>query len=67
MCSYKDYGLLLSEMHVLEKLAKKLFPGDIEREFLEDMNELGDISIGIERQLKVLERIRWAYGKRLSH
>ncbi|OBT50278.1 hypothetical protein VE04_08757 [Pseudogymnoascus sp. 24MN13] len=44
----------------------KLFPGEVEREFFEDVNELGDISIGIERQLKVVQRIRWAYGKWLS-
>jgi nuclear-control-of-ATPase protein 2 len=63
MISYKDHGLLLCEMHVLRNHAKRLFPGEIEREFLEDVNELGDISIGIERQQKVVERIRWAYAK----
>lgn len=67
MLSYKDHGLLLCELHVLRSHAKKLFPGEIEREFLEDVNELGNISIGVERQLKVLERIRWAYGKWLSN
>jgi nuclear control of ATPase protein 2 len=67
MLSYKDHGLLLCELHILRSNAKKLFPGEIEREFLEDVNELGDIRIGVERQLKVLERIRWAYGKWLSN
>jgi len=66
MLSYKDHGLLLCELHILRSIAKKLFPGEIEREFLEDVNELGNISIGVERQLKALERIRWAYGKWLS-
>jgi nuclear-control-of-ATPase protein 2 len=66
MLSYKDHGLLLCELHVLRNCAKKLFPGEIKREFLEDVNELGNISIGIERQLKALERIRWAYGKWLN-
>lgn len=66
MLSYKDHGLLLCEVHVLRSRAHSLFPGEIEREFLEDVNELGNISIGIERQLKVVERIRWAYGKWLS-
>ncbi|OBT92897.1 nuclear control of ATPase [Pseudogymnoascus verrucosus] len=64
--SYKDHGLLLCEVHVLRSRAAKLFPGEVEREFFEDVNELGDISIGIERQLKVVQRIRWAYGKWLS-
>jgi nuclear control of ATPase protein 2 len=67
MLSYKDHGLLLCELHILRSNAKKLFPGEIEREFLEDVNELGNISIGVERQLKALERIRWAYGKWLSN
>jgi nuclear-control-of-ATPase protein 2 len=67
MMSYKDHGLLLCELHVLRNHAKRLFPGEIEREFLEDVNELGNISIGVERQLKVLERIRWAYGRWLSN
>ncbi|KFY04903.1 hypothetical protein O988_00427 [Pseudogymnoascus sp. VKM F-3808] len=64
--SYKDHGLLLCEVHVLRSRAAKLFPGEVEREFFEDVSELGDISIGIERQLKVVQRIRWAYGKWLS-
>jgi nuclear-control-of-ATPase protein 2 len=63
MLNYKDHGLLLCEVHVLRQCAKTLFPGDIEREFLEDVNELGDIRSGVKRQLKVVERIRWAYGK----
>jgi nuclear control of ATPase protein 2 len=66
MLSYKDHGLLLCELHILRSNAKRLFPGAIEREFLEDVNELGNISIGVERQLKALKRIRWAYGKWLS-
>jgi nuclear-control-of-ATPase protein 2 len=61
--SYKDHGLLLCEIHVLRSKAAKLFPGEIQREFLEDVNELADISIGVERQRKVVERIRWAYAK----
>lgn len=65
--SCKDYGLLLCEVHVLRSRAARLFPGEIEREFLEDVNELVDIRIGIDRQLKVVQRIRWAYAKWLSN
>jgi len=61
--SYKDHGLLLCEVHVLRTRAKRLFPGEIEREFLEDVNDLCDINSGIQTQLKVLERIRWGYSK----
>lgn len=66
MLSYKDHGLLLCEVHILRSRASRLFPGEIEREFLEDVDELGNISIGIERQRKVIDRIRWAYAKWLS-
>lgn len=65
--SYKDHGLLLCEVHVLRSRAKGIFPGEIERDFLEDVNELVDIRIGIERQLKVVQRIRWAYAKWLHN
>jgi nuclear-control-of-ATPase protein 2 len=67
MLSYKDHGLLLCEVHVLRERAKRLFPGEVEREFLEDVGELADISIGVERQRRVVERIRWAYGKWLRN
>lgn len=60
--SYKDHGLLLCEVHVLRSLAKKLMPRDIEKEFLEDLDDLSNIK-GIPTQAKALERIRWAYAK----
>ncbi|KAE8442099.1 hypothetical protein EG329_003857 [Mollisiaceae sp. DMI_Dod_QoI] len=63
LLSYKDHGLLLCEVHVLRKRAHRLFPGEIEREFLEDVADLCNINSGIQAQLKVLERIRWGYGK----
>lgn len=64
--SYKDHGLLLCEVHVLRTQAKGLFPGEVEREFLEDVKDLCNINSGIQTQLKVLERIRWAYSKWLK-
>ncbi|TAQ87133.1 hypothetical protein B7494_g4524 [Chlorociboria aeruginascens] len=64
--SYKDHGLLLCEVHVLRKHAQELFPGEIEREFLQDVGDLCNISSGIGTQLKVLERIRWSYSKWLK-
>ena len=66
LLSYKDHGLLLCEVHVLRTRAKNLFPGEIEREFLEDVSDLCDINSGIQTQLKVLERIRWGYAKWLK-
>jgi nuclear-control-of-ATPase protein 2 len=63
LLSYKDHGLLLCEVHVLRNAAKRLFPGEIEREFLEDVADLCNINSGIQAQLKVLDRIRWGYAK----
>ncbi|RMZ78897.1 hypothetical protein DV738_g3583, partial [Chaetothyriales sp. CBS 135597] len=49
-------------VRVLRRAALVL-PGNVQREFLEDLNDLMDIRIGVARQIKVLERIRWAYSK----
>ncbi|CAG9997912.1 unnamed protein product [Clonostachys byssicola] len=58
--SYKDHGLLLCEVHLLRNLARRLMPHEIEREFLEDLDDLSNIK-GIQVQQKALERLRWAY------
>ncbi|CAH0048871.1 unnamed protein product [Clonostachys solani] len=58
--SYKDHGLLLCEVHLLRNLAHRLMPREIEREFLEDLDDLANIK-GIQVQQKALERLRWAY------
>ena len=66
MLSYKDHGLLLCEIHVLRQRAAQVLPGNVQREFLEDINDLMDIRIGIDRQIKVVDRIRWTYAKWLA-
>lgn len=63
MLSYKDHGLLLCEGHVLRQRAAKVLPGNVQRDFVEDFNDLMDIRMGVDRQVKVLERIHWAYSK----
>ncbi|KZF21261.1 ATP synthase regulation protein NCA2 [Xylona heveae TC161] len=63
MLSYKEHGLLLCEVHTMRQTAQRVLPGEIHREFLEDIEDLVDIRTGVERQLKVVERIRWAYAK----
>lgn len=63
MLSYKDHGLFLCEVQILRERAHVLFPGEIEREFLEDVADLCNINTGIPTQLRVLERIRWSYSK----
>ncbi|KAI0013130.1 ATP synthase regulation protein NCA2 [Xylariaceae sp. FL0662B] len=63
--SYKDHGLLVCEVHVLRRLARSLLPPDIEKEFLEDLDDLANLK-GIQSQLRALDRIRWAYSKWLK-
>lgn len=61
--SYKDHGLLLCEVHMLREKAKQLFPGEIYNEFLEEVHDLIDLRTGVDRQMHIVERIRWAYSK----
>jgi len=63
--SYKDHGLLVCEVHVLRRLARGTLPGDVEREFIEDLDDLANLR-GIQIQMKALDRIRWAYSEWLS-
>ncbi|KAI1495644.1 ATP synthase regulation protein NCA2 [Biscogniauxia marginata] len=62
LLSYKDHGLLLCEVHVLRRLAHEVLPADVERDFLEDLDDLANLK-GIQSQLRALDRIRWAYSK----
>ncbi|XDG06836.1 hypothetical protein ABKA04_006451 [Annulohypoxylon sp. FPYF3050] len=62
LLSYKDHGLLVCEVHVLRRLAQNLIPADIEKDFLEDLDDLANLK-GIQSQLRALDRIRWAYSK----
>lgn len=63
--SYRDHGLLVCEVHVLRGLAHGVLPGDVEKEFIEDLDELANLK-GIQVQMKALERIRWAYAEWLG-
>ncbi|KAJ9299326.1 hypothetical protein DTO271G3_2948 [Paecilomyces variotii] len=64
--SYKDHGLLICEVQVLKKTAAKFFPGPVYRDFQEDMSDLMNINAGTEKQLRIIERIRWGYSKWLG-
>jgi nuclear control of ATPase protein 2 len=64
--SYKDQGLLLCEVHLLRQQAHGAMPKQTYRDFLEDVDELVDIRIGVERQRKVVQRLRWAYARWLQ-
>lgn len=62
---YKDQGLLLCEAHVLREEARRIMPEQIFREFAEDIDELCDVRSGVDRQKRVVERLRWAYSRQL--
>ena len=61
--SYQDHGLLLCEVHLLRQAASSILPRRIFHEFLVEIDELVDVRSGLEKQQKVVERIRWAYSK----
>ncbi|MCJ1394442.1 Nuclear control of ATPase protein 2 [Xylographa bjoerkii] len=54
MLTYKEHGLLLCEVHVLRQNGQQVLPGEINREFLEEINDLVDFRTGVERQIKLL-------------
>lgn len=61
--SYRDHGLLLCEVHLLRQAASEILPRRIFHDFLVEMDDLVDVRSGLEKQQKVVERIRWAYSK----
>lgn len=63
--SYKDHGLLVCEIHVLRNLMHKILPRDVEKEFLEDLDDLVKPK-GFQTQMRALDRIKWAYAKWLK-
>ncbi|KAI5845632.1 ATP synthase regulation protein NCA2-domain-containing protein [Morchella snyderi] len=63
MLSYKEHGLLLCEVHVLREFARGVLPRGVRAEFVEDVEEMVDVRRGVRGQLRVVERVRWAYAK----
>ena len=62
---YKDRGLLLCECYVVREFAGFL-PRSVRREFIEDLGDLEDIKMGVERQLKTVARMWRVWGKYLT-
>ena len=61
---YRDQGLLLCEAHLMRCAAGGLMGnGRVFREFCEDLDEVCDVRVGVERQRRGVERVRWAYGR----
>ena len=61
--SYKDHGMLLCEVHILRQRARRILPGEIYNEFLEEVHDLIDLRTGVDRQVHITNRIRWAYAR----
>lgn len=62
--TYKDYGLLLCETHVLRQEARQTLSPRTFRDLVEDLRELEDVRIGKNRQERALERIWRAYARK---
>ena len=60
--SYKHRGLLVCEVHVLRSLAHGVLPGDVEKEFLADVDDMLNGKT-VDKQRLALDRVRWAYSR----
>ncbi|CAG7917975.1 unnamed protein product [Penicillium olsonii] len=58
---YKDSGQLICEAEALLQHAKAISNGMQYQEFREDIQDLLNVQHGVDKQLRVIERMRWAY------
>ncbi|KAL9036359.1 MAG: hypothetical protein Q9214_006170, partial [Letrouitia sp. 1 TL-2023] len=63
LLTYKEHGLLLCEVYELRQCGQRMIPNELYPDFLEEVNDLVDLRVGVERQLRAANRIRWAYKK----
>lgn len=63
--SFRDRGLLLCECFVAGQLGG-LLPRGVRREFMQDMQDLEDVGLGVERQLRTIARIWRVWVKYLD-
>lgn len=61
--SSKDHGLLICDAEVLLRKGRVALKSSDLRDFQTDVQDLINIHRGVDRQLEVLERIRWVYLK----
>lgn len=59
--SHKDSGRLICEAEALLQQVKAVLGGLQYQEFREDIQDLLDVYGGVEKQLRVVERMRWAF------
>ena len=61
--SEENHGLLLCEVHLLRQRVTQILPKKVQREFLEDLDDLLDVKGAVTKQVSALRRIEWAYAK----
>ncbi|KAL9048571.1 MAG: hypothetical protein Q9162_007655 [Coniocarpon cinnabarinum] len=60
---YEEFGMLVCEAVVLRDLAAKVLPKQSFADFEEDFDRLMDLRSGVGRQMRVVDRMRWSYGR----
>jgi nuclear-control-of-ATPase protein 2 len=58
---YKDSGQLICEAEALLQQMRAVFSSMKYQEFREDIQDLLNVQIGVDKQLRVIERMRWSY------
>ena len=66
LLSFKDHGLLLCEVDLLRATSARVLGGTDRKEFLQDTNDLVDLSMGITRQQQAVDRIWRGYWQWLQ-
>ncbi|OOQ85770.1 hypothetical protein PEBR_23740 [Penicillium brasilianum] len=59
--SYKESGRLICEAEALLQKIKLVLGGVRYQEFREDIQDLLDVQSGVDKQLRVVDRMRWVY------
>lgn len=59
--AYKDAGQLICEAEALLQHVKIISGRMQYEEFREDIHDLLNVQNGVDKQLRVIERMRWAY------
>jgi nuclear control of ATPase protein 2 len=62
--TFRDCGLLLCECYVASEFVG-LLPRGIRREFLQDLGDLENVKLGVERQLRTIARMWRVWGRHL--
>jgi len=62
--TYKDRGLLLCDCYVIARLSGGL-PRSVRKGFMQDLGDLEDVTLGVDRQLKTVGRMWRVWGKYL--